>query len=168
MRLKKKHNGQSDRRSGQALVELSLVLIFLIILTMGLIQYGVIASTNNTLVQLSRDAARYAAQTGSTDVNFNNGSSPNMAIWASSLQSDCADTTIKFTDLSASASCGGAACPIGTMTTKGVPPTTQFTITITYDMIASKRIFLPLNFLDWFGFGVFRTKSTLTSSMLVQ
>lgn len=48
-------------RSGQALVEMALVVTVLLFLTVGLIQYGLLANARVTLTNIAREGARYAA-----------------------------------------------------------------------------------------------------------
>lgn len=55
---------RSIRRRGQALIEMALVVIVLLVLTLGLIQYGIIANTKVTMANLAREGARYAAVHG--------------------------------------------------------------------------------------------------------
>jgi Flp pilus assembly protein TadG len=48
-------------RRGQALVEFALILPLLLVLVGGIIQYGVIFATKHSLIQVGRDAGRWAA-----------------------------------------------------------------------------------------------------------
>ena len=48
-------------RRGQALVEMAMVTVILLILTLGLIQYGLIANAKVTMTNLAREGARFAA-----------------------------------------------------------------------------------------------------------
>ncbi len=48
-------------RRGQALIEMSLVVILLLFLTLGLIQYGLLANARTALTNVAREGARYAA-----------------------------------------------------------------------------------------------------------
>lgn len=58
---------QKSVRRGQALIEMSMVVIVLLFLTMGLIQYGVIANAKLTLTNISREGARFAAVRGTDE-----------------------------------------------------------------------------------------------------
>ncbi len=49
------------RTRGQALVEFALILPILLLLIGGIIQYGVIFATKHSLIQVGRDAGRWAA-----------------------------------------------------------------------------------------------------------
>lgn len=60
------HPGQNRR--GQALIEMAFVLSMLILLTLGLIQYGFLYNAVGTLTHLTREGARFAAIHG-TDNN---------------------------------------------------------------------------------------------------
>jgi hypothetical protein len=54
--------GSTHHRSrGQSLVEFAIVLPFLLLLVGGIIQYGVIFATKQSLVQVGRDVGRWAA-----------------------------------------------------------------------------------------------------------
>ena len=50
-----------EQRRGQALVEMAFVVTILLFLSMGLIQFALIANARVTLTNLSREGARYAA-----------------------------------------------------------------------------------------------------------
>ncbi len=51
----------SARRRGQAMVETGLVVVILLLLSIGLFQYGMIYSSSLALNNLAREGARYAA-----------------------------------------------------------------------------------------------------------
>ena len=141
------------RRGGQALVELSLVSVFLILLALGIIQIGVIVSNVNTLAQLNRDATRVAAQTAQTDSNKSPAvfsDTTGKSQWSSYLQQECSGTSIKFSDL-------GLGISPTTVATSG----TTITLTMTYDL--KKKLFLPLTFP---GMGAFSTVKTMTCTMV--
>lgn len=56
------------RRSGQTIVETSLVLAFILLpLTLGLLQFGIILNAANTMTQIAREGGRYAAVHGQQD-----------------------------------------------------------------------------------------------------
>jgi hypothetical protein len=52
---------QSSASGGQSLVEFALILPILLMLTGGIIQYGVIFATKHSLIQVGRDVGRWAA-----------------------------------------------------------------------------------------------------------
>ena len=54
-------------RRGQALVEMALVAIILILLTTGIIQYGLLYNTTVQLTNVAREGARYAGIHGNED-----------------------------------------------------------------------------------------------------
>jgi Flp pilus assembly protein TadG len=56
---RKSREGHS--KSGQALVEFALILPILLVLVGGIIQYGVVFATKHSLIQVARDAGRWAA-----------------------------------------------------------------------------------------------------------
>ncbi len=49
------------RRHGVAMVEAAFVVIILLVLTLGLVQWGIIFNTSISVTNLSREGARYAA-----------------------------------------------------------------------------------------------------------
>lgn len=63
----------SVRRRGQALIEMAFVVIILLFLTLGLIQYGLIANTKVTMANLAREGARFAAVNGTKESSDGNG-----------------------------------------------------------------------------------------------
>lgn len=50
-----------ERRRGAAIVEMAFVVVILLTLTLGLIQWGMIMNTSIAITNLSREGARYAA-----------------------------------------------------------------------------------------------------------
>ena len=134
------------RRGGQALMELSLVAVFLVTLALGIIQIGVIVSTVNTLSQLSRDTTRYAANNAIKDTNFG---STTKSYWSGYLQTECANTSVKYSDL-------GLSITPSSVTTADTP----ITLTLTYDL--RNKMFIPTSFP---GFGAFATVKTMSCTM---
>lgn len=63
----------SGARRGQALVEFAFVVTVLLMLTMGLMQYGLLFNTSSSLTNIAREGARYAAVRGTEA-----GSGPNI------------------------------------------------------------------------------------------
>ena len=57
----------ASRRRGQALIEMAFVSIILILLTTGIIQYGVLYNTSVQLTNATREGARYAGIHGNED-----------------------------------------------------------------------------------------------------
>lgn len=53
--------GTKNQRRGQALVEMAFVVTILLFLSLGLVQFALIANARVTLANLSREGARYAA-----------------------------------------------------------------------------------------------------------
>jgi len=60
----------TNKRLGSTLVEFALVLPLLLLITFGLIQYGIYANTAVTLTNLSREGARYAATQPNSDAGI--------------------------------------------------------------------------------------------------
>jgi Flp pilus assembly protein TadG len=61
------------RHQGQALIEMALVVIVLLFLTLGLIQYGLLANAKITMANLSREGARFAAVNGTRQTAYGPG-----------------------------------------------------------------------------------------------
>ena len=59
--MKLKRRSQRARHRGQAIIEMALVVTILLFLTLGLIQYAMLANARITLTNLAREGARYAA-----------------------------------------------------------------------------------------------------------
>lgn len=60
----------SPKRRGAAIVEMAFVVIILLALTLGLIQWGIIFNASISITNLSREAARYAAVHPETDAGI--------------------------------------------------------------------------------------------------
>ena len=58
------------RRRGQTLVEAAVVLIFILLpISMGILQFGIVLNATNSLTQIAREGARYAAMRA-TDADY--------------------------------------------------------------------------------------------------
>lgn len=121
-------NGASNvRRRGTALVEFALVLPILLLLTMGIIQYGIIFNATNSVSQIAREGGRSAAVNGLK----NNG-----------------DDLIKQAVRNAAASTGLVVVP-SDLTIAITPPPgdatraagQSITVAVTYNM--KRKVFLP-------------------------
>lgn len=138
------------RRRGQAIVEMAFVVMILLSLTMGMLQYGVIYNTNIQLTNLAREGARYAAvhATESTAATQTRTYLRDIATRTVISQSSLTDDKIAFTT-----GTGGA--------TAGSP----ITITIYYDM--RKKFFLPVP--GWAGLNDPRwTNKPYSATMLIE
>ena len=118
-----------DRR-GQATVEMALAVVVLLLITMGILQYGIIMNATLTLSQIARDGARYAGikagDPGTTD---------NML--KDYIRTVCASTTIDPADLP------------NTRIFITPPPGSRnpgqpVTVTLRYPM--NKKVFIPISF----------------------
>jgi len=142
---------------GQALVEFALVLPVLLILTMLIIQYGIIFYTTLSLTNLSREGARFAAtQPASTDnsVISTQQSSINtrMAnVAPSNIVWNNVSSTITYYDATSGSEISkpAAGALVG--------------VSLTYDM--SRKLFLPSTFL---GIKIFSTSYTTFTKMMIE
>ena len=145
---------RSARRRGQALLEMAFVVIVLLFLTLGLIQYGLIANAKVTMANIAREGARYAAVKGtestSDDPSTEEGNSQEGSIRdrvrnvaATTTLSDITDDNILISP------------PVGSRTRGDL-----VTVTITYDM--KRKFILSSSFpgLDRFG-GLTQTSATM-------
>jgi len=137
------------RRSGQALIEMALVISALIMLTMGIIQYGIVYNATTSLTNITREGARYAAVKG--------------------LDSSVTDDAIKarVVDISRTTPVTLTAANV-TITPDKAGRTvagdgTMVTVTVSYNM--RPKLFLPTSFP---GLSRFSSNYTTTGSMLIE
>jgi Flp pilus assembly protein TadG len=149
------------RRSGSAMVEFAIVVPFLLVLTMGLVQYGMLSNASSVVTNLTREGARYGAvHATETDTTLNGTSFPTDTAIKRYIQQVAEPTTI-----------GAAGVPddsisispaVGDPSRKSGNP---ITVTITYDM--RRKLFLPVNLnfsligLDLSRFGPYSTTSVM-------
>lgn len=133
-----------SNRRGQTLLEMALVVPILLLLVLGIIQYGIINNAAVTLTQLSREGARFAAvhanDTG-PDPNDPNGAvdSPDAKI-KNYLKKVAAATPIDYKDIANSIT---ITPPEGQRTVGSVPK--AITVAFTYPL--TKKMFLvPASF----------------------
>lgn len=132
----------------QALVEFALILPVLLILTMMIIQYGIIFYTRNSLTNLCREGARFAATAPTTNA-------PILAQIANKIPPN-----INYSDLTITIS------PAEGNSARTITPTGNgglISVTISYPM--SNKLFLPSSF---FGFPIYSTTFTTTNQMMVE
>jgi Flp pilus assembly protein TadG len=132
-----------SQRRGATLIEFALVVTLLLVLSLLLVQYGVIMNTTVTLSHLSREGARYAAVHPTTDAairSYIQTATPGLIKYS--------DLTITITPTEGSSS-----------RTSGNP----ITVTITYNM--QKKLFLPSTF---FGIPIFSPTYTTKATMLIE
>lgn len=166
-RVQKLRGAKPRRRArGQAVVEMAIVSMVLIFFTMGLIQYGLIYNTLNTLENITRDTARFAGVHGA-EASITLGTTvypaPDDAItaYAATVAKGTsvlpADITVIVAD---SAGNTNSDSPLSSKRTGGQP----ITVTIKYPMY--KKIF------DWGlpGMGRFRSPSLVptTVTMIIE
>lgn len=147
--------GRSGRTRGQTILEVTLVLLLLIIITMSIIQYALITNASSTLNDITRAGARYAAMHATESVTRYNGTdmTPDAAIRAY-IQDRCRGSFISRNDLpdnriTITPASGNAA------RTTGNP----ITVETSYDM--RRKLFLPRSFPGLARFGSnYRTSVT--------
>lgn len=138
----------SRGRRGSTLIEFALVLPILLLLTMGILQYGLIMNATNTLSQITREGARYAA------INPGSGSADDNQKIKDYISSVCAPTTIRYSDIQNG---------IVIATPDGVNKGNRISVTITYPM--SRKRFLPARF---FGVTIFASNYTTVSTFAIE
>jgi Flp pilus assembly protein TadG len=131
------------QQRGAILVEFAMVLTFLLVLSLTMIQYGVIMNATVTLSHLSREGARYAAVHPATDsaiLSYIQSATPGL---------------IKYSDMTITVSPSqGSAQRVS-----GNPITVQ----ISYNM--QKKLFLPATF---FGIPIFSPTYTTKAIMVIE
>ena len=133
------------RRRGSQLVEFALVLPFLLILTLGLVQYGLIYNTALTITNLSRDSARYAAINSK---NTQPTTAPSIAVGSTDPNTKIRDYVkrisgnfgVNYNDLAVTITPDN-------YTESGRNPGNPIKLTVAYDM--KKKLFLPTRF-GWY------------------
>lgn len=134
--------GRKQRR-GTTLVEFALVVTLLLVLSLLIVQYGVIMNTTVTLSHLSREGARYAAVHPGTDAairSYIQTATPGLIRYN--------DLTITVTPTEGSSS-----------RVSGNP----ISVTITYNM--QRKLFLPSTF---FGIPIFSPNYSTKATMLIE
>ena len=123
------HSHNQSKRSGSTLIEMALVLPVLLMLSMGLVQFGIYMNAAVTLTNLSREGARFAATQPNSDAGIK-----------ARIQQVC-PTTIQWADIQNRITIS----PAETSTLRVRP--NLITVRIEYDM--RQKMFLPTNFLGW-------------------
>lgn len=138
------------KRRGSTLVEFALVLPMLLLVSMLLIQYGLILNTTITLTHLAREGARYAAV---------NPVAANPSGSGRTIDSDIQDNIQAKTTLGTKLTDSEIKVSPTSSTTR--TPGGDITVTITYNM--KKKMFLPSKFfnVNVFGSGPFTTSCTM-------
>jgi len=138
-----------QRRRGQAIVEMAFVVMILLGLTMGMLQYGVIYNTNIQLTNLAREGARFGAVNGTKATVVADTRTYVRSVGTRTVisQSSLSDDNIAVTFVNGAS----AGFPI--------------TVTITYDM--RKKFFLPVP--GWAGLSDARwANKPYSATMLIE
>lgn len=138
-------NYKSGKSRGQALVEFALVLPLLLILTMLIIQYGIIFYTTIGITNLSREGARYAATAPASDDDIEE------------RIEDVMPPSIDYDDLSIDIE------PDEGSDDRVIGTRALISVEISYDM--ENKLFLPSTFL---GVRVFSDTYTAQTTMMVE
>ena len=130
----------SKRRSGQTLIEMAIAIPVLLVLLLGIIQFGIINNATVNLTHLSREGARFAAVNANNaglDPNApgNQTNDPDTKI-RNRIKVAAASTPIDFADLTIT-----VAPPIGSSERVSGRP---ITVNLTYPL--HKKFFVPPSF----------------------
>ena len=128
-------NRRRTQRGSATLVEFALVASILMVFTMAIIQYGIIANAVNALSHISRDAARYAAVHGleGTADAAASATTPNNASIRSEIKRMCDISPINYSDVTVTIT-----YPNPLVNGKPV------TVSLSYNL--SKKFFMPTSF----------------------
>lgn len=135
---------------GQALVEFALILPVLLILTLMIIQYGLIFYTSNSITNLSREGARFAATAPQSDADIEQ------------HIEDVMPPNISYSDIKNNITI----LPKESSSSRQVSDTASgglISVSITYPM--KNKLFLPSTV---FGFHIFKQNYTSTTQMMVE
>ena len=154
------------------MVEFGFCVVFVIFLTMGMIQYGLIANTYNTLNQIAREGARQAAVYGKGVGGLAQCNDSTYIIGAATspmqgtMHNKCMGSSVQWSDIvsnititPANGSLTSSTC--NTARVSGFP----ISVTIKYNMV--KKIFVPLP-PDFPGLGALNTTVSVTSTMVIE
>lgn len=133
------------RRRGQTLLEFALVLPMLLILSLLLVQFGLILNATITLTNIAREGARYAAVHPSTDAGIQ-----------AKVATIATNTPIQPSDISIAISPAEGS----SIRTYDNP----ITVSIGYDM--KKKLFLPNSI--FFGIPIFTSTYTASATMNIE
>ncbi len=135
-------SSQTRKRRGQAIIEMALITTALLFLTLGLMQFALLANARITLTNLAREGARYAAMTkGATDRQIED------AVIAAAASTPLSDITRP--EISVTPSPASARVPDGSVT-----------VTVTYDL--RKKLIPGVAFL-----GGSRWANTMATAVMV-
>ena len=113
-----------NRRRGSALIEFALIVILFLSMLVGMLQYGVYLNATNTLWNLSREGARYAAVQKSSNGGANQAIIDRVKeVAPPQINKSLLDVTVTPADNAART------------------PGTSVTVTLSYDM--SSKLFVP-------------------------
>ena len=149
------------RIKGGLVVEMAICLPLLVWLTFAIIEYGIVLNTTITIAQLTRDTARYVAIKGgqaNADKEAVGDSNSDPASIKNFLKTECASTSISYTDLKAGLIVGTYNTTTGVVTANTPTLRTKgsiVTVQLSYDM--RKKISMNANFVP--GLSVFMNAS---------
>lgn len=161
----------SGRRRGSTLVEFALIAPLLLLISLGIVQYGVITNATNTLTNIAREGARFAAIKPGTSAAPNDGDTglnPGSGTIRNHVKNVCAATTIRFADIDDPSTGSGSSyvaprIDITTPDSGGRIPGNRIVVTITYPM--SRKLFAPNKLL---GFRFFPDTYTSTATFVIE
>lgn len=134
------------RRLGSVILETALVMPLMLLLVLGIIQYGFIMNASNALTQIARESARNAALNPLNDTNIK-----------LFVKAECAKTAINYNDIT----------DAGVSISPSVPSNrvagSLVTVSLTYPM--SRKLFLPSSF---FGISIFNSTVVKSGDYLIE
>lgn len=152
-----------SKRRGQAILEMAAVVIVLLFLTMGLIQFALIANARITLTNLAREGARFAA-VHATEIDSDNNPDPAKGIKAHVIK--LADATT-LADAGTRSSVNTITVTISPAETSPPNPlrtsTKPIQVSVSYDM--RHKFFLPVIFPGLANWG---NQTTSSASMIIE
>jgi len=147
--MKNLNRRHGKMRRGSTLVEFALVLPILLMLSMLLVQYGIILNTTISLTNLAREGGRYAAVNPLVTTTTATTNTTTAAI-EDNIQSKL-PPALTLADGDIDVTCSTTACGTGS----------DIRVTVRYDM--KRKMFLPSKFfnINVFGSGTYTTTCTM-------
>ncbi len=151
-----RYTPKNSVRRGQALIEMAMVVIVLLFLTLGLIQYGLIANAKITLTNIAREGARYAALHGK-DTDADDAASTAACLVAGNHIIRCRirDVAAKTTLSNLDPNTDVTITPVQTARQKG----SLVTVTVSYNL--RNKLILPSGFPGLSGIGTTQVSGSM-------
>ena len=143
------------RMSGQNMVEFGMCSVVVIFLTMGIVQYGIIVNTENTVKQIAREGARAAAVYARADPQCSNGCCNTTTL--QKMQGKC-NSSVLWPAISANVTVLPACLNSSSRTQYSA-----IQVTVSYNL--QNKFFLPTGFP---GMGAINTTYTTTATAMME